>query len=175
MQKPAPVLVYLRPTRLVYVRGIGTYESTIPAVWNRLVAWLDAHGLKNQVGRSYGLAHDDPARAGGENCRYDACVAPPTTMEPSTLSEIGLTMLPGGPYACQRVEGDFDDLRGMIATAHSNAVPFEGLTIDPARPVVSIYMDTPARSRGGDLRADICLPVMAMDGSAAHPEREFVA
>ena len=50
--------VYLRPSRLVYVRASGPYQQTIPQAWERLMGWLEKNGLHSPVGRGYGLMRD---------------------------------------------------------------------------------------------------------------------
>lgn len=166
MQNSASILMYLRPTRLVFVRGIGPYEKTIQKTWDRLFVWLNANGLQTPVGRGYGLAQDNPAEVGAKNCRYDACVVLNPEMEQRASSDVGFAMLPGGPYACRRISGNYDHVRTLVANVHSELLPFPGLTLDQARPVVSIYMDNPNRQAESDLRADICMPVMAAEDVA---------
>ena len=174
MKNSASILMYLRPMRLVVVRGIGPYETTIPATWTRLFAWLDTHGYNNPVGRGYGLALDNPADVGAAHCRYDAGVALLPTMDAESLGDISVAMLPGGPYACRRVEGNYDSVRTLVAKAHSDMVPFDGLAIDLSRPIVSIYLDNPARIPVNQLRADICMPVVAADELTSLSEAALV-
>ncbi len=166
MQHSASILMYLRPIRLVYVRGTGTYETTIPETWKRLFAWLNANGFAHPAGRGYGLALDNPAGTSARECRYDACVALTPGMELRATDEIGFSTLPGGPYACRRLLGNYARVSGLVATAYADLVPFPGLALDHKRPVVSIYIDNPNRLPVGDLRADICLPVTTVDDAA---------
>ena len=44
-------LVYLRPTRLAYVRMTGPYQSSIPQAWDQLLSWIDKNGLSSPLGR----------------------------------------------------------------------------------------------------------------------------
>jgi AraC family transcriptional regulator len=163
MDNPHSVLIYLRPTRLIYVRETGRYEDTIPKAWAKLFSWLNANGLYASLGRGFGLARDNPLEIGRQNCRYDACVEIRSELEDRALRELGITTLPGGAYACRRLSGSYDRMRSVVANVYSEFAPLPGLCFDENRPVVSLYVDNPIRFRDRDLRADICVPVIADD------------
>jgi AraC family transcriptional regulator len=159
MQNPHSVLVYLRPTRLIYARVTGPYERTIPRAWDKLITWLDDNGLYAPIGRGFGLARDNPAEVGAQNCRYDACVEVTPDLEDRAIRDLGVATLPGGAYACRRLYGSYDLMRSVVTNVHSEFEPLPGLNFDSNRPVVSIYIDNPNRYAEHDLRADICVPV----------------
>jgi AraC family transcriptional regulator len=163
MDNPHSVLLYLRPTRLIYARERGCYPDTIPKAWAKLFAWLHANGLYTSLGRGYGLARDNPWEIGPQNCRYDACVEIRSEVEDKALRELGVTTLPGGAYACQRLSGSYDRMRSAVQNVYSEFTPLPGLCFDENRPVVSIYFDNPNRLVDRDLRSDICVPVIADD------------
>jgi AraC family transcriptional regulator len=163
MQNTHSVLLYLRPARLVYVRETGPYERTIPRAWYRLSNWLDDRGLYKMLGRGYGLARDNPADVGATNCRYDACIEVSAEFEDRAIRDLGLATLPGGAYACRRLTGDYDRIRSVVSKVYSDFQPFAGLGVDEGRPVVTIYVDNPNYYKESDLRADICMPVTALD------------
>jgi AraC family transcriptional regulator len=162
MQNPHSVLVYLRPTRLMYVRETGPYDRTIPKAWQRLTTWLNDNGLYAPIGRGYGLARDNPADVIGQSCRYDACVEIPPEVEDRALRDLGITTLPGGAYACRRLAGSYSRMHSVVANVYSEFVALPGLSFDSNRPVVSIYIDNPNRHAEHELRADICVPVMVV-------------
>ena len=95
-------LVYLRPARMVFVRATGPYETSIPHAWEKMFAWLEKSGIDNPVGRGFGLARDNPATVGPQNCRYDACVEVKPQYEERAGRELGLMTLPGGSYLSNR-------------------------------------------------------------------------
>lgn len=159
MQNPHSVLVYLRPTRLIYVRETGPYAVTIPRAWERLLSWLSNNGLYAPIGRGYGLAHDNPLNGNAANCRYDACVEVMPELEDRALRDLGVTTLAGGAYACRRLFGSYDKMRSTVANVHSEFVALPGLALDSNRPVVSVYVDNPKRHSENELRADICVPI----------------
>ena len=157
-------LVYLRPTRLAYVRVKGPYEQSIPDAWERMLAWLEVRGLNSSTGRGYGLARDNPARVGADNCRYDACVLVMPYLEERVNRELGIITLPAGPYVRKREAGSYDAIRSLIPSLHETFAAPSGLRLDDNRPLVTIYLDDPRHFSLNDLRADICVPVAA--GSA---------
>lgn len=154
-------LVYLRPTRLVYLRMIGAYEQVIPEAWSKLLAWHDKCGAGASAGRAYGLARDNPDRVGRDKCRYDACIESSPLIEERALRELGLIMLPAGPYARSRHVASYDGLRTTMSNLYQNFVPPRDLKIDDRRPIVTIYLDNPRRMDDAKLRADVCMPVSA--------------
>ena len=154
-------LVYLRPARMVFVRATGPYESSIPQAWEKMFAWLDKTGIDNPGGRGYGLARDNPATVGPENCRYDACVEVRPQFEERAARELGLMTLPGGSYLRQRKAGDYAMMRQAVPDIYANFAAPSGLRFDDKRPLVVIYLDDPRRFEPLDLRADVCVPVSA--------------
>ncbi len=163
MQNPHSVLLYLRPARLVYVRETGPYERTIPRAWDRLLGWLDDRGLYKTLGRGYGLARDNPADVGSAHCRYDACIEISAEFEDRAIRDLGLATLPGGAYACRRFSGSYDRIRSVVSNVYAEFQPLPGLGTDEGRPVVTIYVDNPNYYKESDLRADVCMPVTAID------------
>jgi AraC family transcriptional regulator len=155
-------LVYLRPTRLAYVRVTGAYERSIPEAWERLLTWVEKNGLNSPVGRGYGLTRDNPARVGAENCRYDACVQVSPMFEERAMRELGVFTLPPGPYTRMRQAGGYEPIRAMMPTLHSSFEAPPELRLDDRRPIVTIYLDDPRRYHDSDLRADVCVPVAAV-------------
>jgi AraC family transcriptional regulator len=96
-------LVYLRPTRLVYLRATGPSETSIPGAWSQLLAWHDKCGLGVPGGCGYGLARDNPDLVGADKCRYDACMKSTPLIEGRALRELGLIMLPRAHAASGRL------------------------------------------------------------------------
>lgn len=154
-------MVYLRPFSVVYVRATGDYASSIPQAWVRLFQWLEKTGLNSPIGRGYGLARDNPATAGIDKCRYDACIEIDPFLEARALRDLAVQTLPGGSYLRQRQSGDYNQLKDVMANFHQNFVPPQDLQLDGKRPLVTIFLDDPRRLPPAELRADICAPVAA--------------
>ena len=168
-------LVYLRPTRMVYVRATGPYESSIPQAWEKMFAWLEKTGVSSTVGRGHGLARDNPATVGAQNCRYDACVEVKPYYEERALRELGVLMLPGGSYLRKRVAGDYTEMRVTIPKLYQTFEPPTGLRFDDKRPLVVIYLDDPGRFKPEELRSDVCIPVSAKAVKARDDESQAAA
>ncbi len=154
-------LLYLRPSRLTFVRLTGPYETTIPAAWDKMFAWLDKVGCNSSFGRGYGLARDNPNTVGADKCRYDACIELEPIFEERAIRELGAQTLPGGSYVRERRIGDYQDLCVQVAKLHAAFEAPTGLMIDDKRPVVTIYLDDPRRMPPAELRSDFCVPVKA--------------
>ena len=154
-------LVYLRPSRLAYVRVTGAYETSIPEAWSRMLSWIEKNGLSSPVGIGYGLARDNAIIVGADKCRYDACIQVTPLFEERAIRELGVVTLPGGSYTRMRLAGGYEPIRSIMTTIHSEFAPSPLLRIDDKRPIVTIYLDDPRRFDGNDLRADICVPVTA--------------
>lgn len=163
-------LVYLRPTRLTYVRVTGPYETGIPEAWSRLLEWVDKRGLNSPVGGAYGLVRDNPKRVAPDKCRYDACIPIAPMFEDRALRELGLITLPGGPYTRMRQAGGYERIRSMVCSLHAEFSPPPELRLDDRRPIVTIYFDDPRRFDLADLRADVCVPVSAARSTRDVPQ-----
>ena len=152
-------LVYLRPSRLAYVRQMGAYEQSIPAAWDRLLAWLDKHGVADKTSRGFGLMRDCPTLVAPEKCRYDACVDLDPMFEERVLHELAAQTLPGGSYLRFRKTGSYEALGAALPKLHETFESPPGLRLDERRPLVTIYLDSPRRWTENGMRADVCMPV----------------
>lgn len=154
-------MVYLRPTKLAYVRKVGPYTTTIGTAWAEMLHWLERHGLRSNAACGYGLLRDNPNSCDPDQCRYDACVPVLPHFEESARRELSLITLPPGPYARKRSRGNYRAMTSMIADLHSISRMSNNLRIDERRPIVTVYLDDPRRTEEDDLRMDMCIPVAA--------------
>ncbi len=152
-------LVYLRPSRLAYVRATGAYETSAPEAWERMSSWVSKHGFGATVTRGYGMMRDNPQMIAAENCRYDACVDLNPLFEERAIRELGAQTLPGGSYVRLRKAGAFQPLRAEVAGFYTVFDAPNGLRFDDHRPIVMIFLDNPHRYTSQDIRADVCVPV----------------
>jgi DNA gyrase inhibitor GyrI len=152
-------MVYLRPARLAFVRVVGPYETSIPKAWDKIVTWMDAHGIQPVGERGYGLARDNPMLVAAEACRYDACIQVSPEFEDRAERDLGMITLPGGPYVRTRMSGSYDAMPSRLIAAFDKTDFSADLRLDARRPLVSIYLDDPRRFEARDLRADVCVPV----------------
>lgn len=152
-------LVYLRPSRLTYVRHLGPYETTISSAWKEMMGWLSSNGHHSSMGRGYGLLRDCPKNVAPEKLRFDACVELDPLFEERAIRELGAQTLPGGSYLRVRNVGSYASLQAKLANFHAGFEAPPGLKLDERRPIVTIYLASPLRQDEDSLRADVCVPV----------------
>lgn len=155
--------IYLRPTELIAFRAHGPYSQSAPDAWERMFAWMGRFGLRGVVKRGFGMAHDDPRKVPGPECRYDACIELPPDLPKGARDELHDQRLPGGPYARHRFVGPHTELGRAARQLREQWASRHGLDIADDRPLVEIYLDDPAFCDAGRLRTDICLPVVFVD------------
>lgn len=160
-------LVYLRPVQVAYVRVRGPYAVSSAQAWEKMLAWLDAHMIRNVVERGFGLAHDDPRCVDQRALRYDACVQIPVDTMPDAFREFSVQTLPGGAFARRRYVGPHSGIRDEFHNMRSTWAPARGLALDNKRPFVEIYLDDPLRCPPNELRTDLCIPVMIASNASA--------
>lgn len=158
-------LVYLRPSRLTYVRVTGPYETAIPQAWAKLFSWLDKHGMNTPPGRCYGLSRDNPQRMDAAQCRYDACIEMNPLFEERAMRDLGLVSLPAGPYARVRHASGYAGLSTALSDLYGTFKAPPDLRLDDRRPMVTIYLADPRKLEPASLRADVCVPVAAARAS----------
>lgn len=154
--------VYLRPTRLVFVRQLGAYETSVVAAWERLYSWMRQRGLQADGGSFYGLVRDNPAKVPAGKCRYDACIELPLNLDTAAMAEIQVQRLPAGAYSRHKYVGRYDNIAATTLPICNEQIPALGLRVAEERPMVVIYMADPLRRDADQLKAEICVPVSAM-------------
>lgn len=158
-------LVYLRPVQVAYFRYQGSYAKSSVDAWAAMFSWLDASGLRAAVGRGYGLQRDNPQEVGLGACRYDACVEVPDGLDPGLLDKVSMQKLPGGAYARTRHVGSYEDVSRVITSMRDGWMSSNQLMIDTRRPIVTIYLVDPKNADTKQLKADVCLPVTAVEAT----------
>jgi AraC family transcriptional regulator len=143
---------------VAYMRHVGPYGAGgIPALWNRLNAWIARHGLDGPGRLTVGIGHDDALVTPPERCRYDACVVVPRAFAADRL--VNLTDLPGGKYAITMFAGTAHEIVGAWEALYRSWLPESGYEPDD-RPCLEIYRGRPdVASRPGTFRCDLCMPV----------------
>ena len=152
-------LVYLRPKRVVYQSAFGPFRHSARAAWGSMIAWMNENGIRREVTSGYGLALYCPENEDSKKQRYEACIELPPSIAPEDTRGVRFQELPGGAYVRRRHVGSVEllgdairELRGQFASAH-------GLSIDPRRPLVEIYINDATKVPSKDIRVDLCLPV----------------
>lgn len=155
--------VYLRPTRVVFVRETGRYSQSSQLAWKRMFDWLNTAALTEQPRRGYGLARDNPRLKPVEQCRYDACVEITDGMESRLPEGFNIQTLPGGPYVRKRHVGNHATLRDTIVEVREGWLPARGLAVDTRRPLVEVYLTDPRFVPADQMKTEICMPIQVDD------------
>ena len=90
-------IVELEPMRVASAHGFGKQPEGI--AWDKLLTWMNAHGLKRDEVRFFGFNNPDPS-PGSPNYGYEQWV----TVGPDAVSEGEITVkeFGGGHYAVTR-------------------------------------------------------------------------
>jgi len=153
-------LVYLKPRQVAYVRRTGPYQRSSIEAWTVMFDWLERHGLRRQMTAGYGLAQDNPVNVSPQDCRYDACCELPEDFPAAKAAALSVQTLPGGAFARTRHVGPYSDARDAITMLRDQWLSNQpNLNLDPARPMLIIYLDDPKLKDEAFLKCDVCMPV----------------
>ena len=154
--------VYLRPTKLAFVRSNGRPSIASQEAWARLYKWLDQSEFSRLAGPGYGLNRSHQANGSTENCSYDACIELRPEMEGRLPRDFRVQTLPGGPYARHGHIGSRAGLGEALVQLRDGWMMQRKLLICTDRPVVEIFLSDARRVAEEKLRTDICVPVKAV-------------
>ncbi len=95
-------IVKVAPTRVAYVRNIGSYFGSGGNAGTRMavesiIKWAKSHGLWAESERIIEVSWDCSSMTPDTLCRYDACIPIPDNY--TNTSDISVQTLPGGFYA----------------------------------------------------------------------------
>ena len=153
---------YLRPTSVVYVRGVGPYETSAVDAWQRMLGWLDRTQMRAGVDVGIGFVRDNPNEVGQFLRRYDACIAVRPGIAPDLAAGIGRQTLPGGAFAAYSHVGTHREIPDLFSQLHRDWVPRRGLSVDYGRPFIEIYKNDPGRTAVEDRITELLVPVGAV-------------
>jgi AraC family transcriptional regulator len=158
----------LPPRRVAYMRYIGPYGAHgIPELWERLVTWMQAHGLDVATTTRLGVAHDDPAITQAEKCRYDACAVVRNDFQADR--SVNVTTIPGGRFAIWPFSGTAHEIQGSWDRVFAGWLPHSGYQPDD-RPCLEVYRGR-AFDKTGIFRCDLCLPVRRSESARCPRDR----
>ena len=143
---------------VAYMRYVGPYgPHGIPALWDRLIAWMEPRGLCTPARIRLGIGYDDPSITAAAQCRYDACVVVP----PDFVGDrwVNVTDVRGGRYAVTEFAGTADEIEGAWNSMFSAWLPGSGYAPDD-RPCYEIYRgEAKTSATTHRFRCELCLPV----------------
>lgn len=142
---------------VVFTWRTGAYPQSAPEAWDALWTWIHNKGHMEQVKRMIGFGLDNPAVTAADQCRYEACIELHSGAVADDDAGIGVQTLPGGTYAVYRMVGAYSQMPECFQTLRNDVLPEKGLTIDPFRPFLEIYVsgNVPEDER----QTDLCIPV----------------
>jgi len=146
-------IVEIAPMRLHTILHVGSVAQ-IPQAWERLNAWLSAHGLRDQVELAVGLCERGPNEAG--DIVYRAGVVLRGAVAASDGVEI--VEAPGGRYACHRLVGPYSGIAAAFEKLYREWLPASGYQPDD-RPALDICRNDPSVTPEPELVTDLLAPV----------------
>jgi AraC family transcriptional regulator len=158
-EAPMQVQVRAQPAfHVAYLRYVGPYGAHgIPALWRRLLTWMEPRGLATPASIRLGVAYDDPAITAAERCHYDACVVVP----PGFVADapVNVTDVPGGRYAVAGFVGTAHEIEDAWDRVFRAWLPGSGYEPDD-RPCYELYRgETMVDAAAHRFRCELCLPV----------------
>lgn len=143
---------------VAYVRHVGSYLETYRA-WAKLGIWAAQHRLFPPEQSFIGISLDDPAGTEEEECRYDACVTVPSTLNRADAPpEIRFQTLPGGLYAKFYFYDTPDKLALLYQSIFGNWLPDSDYDPDD-RYCLEFSMNDPAQDPEGKAKVDLYIPI----------------
>jgi AraC family transcriptional regulator len=151
----------LATQHVAYMRYVGPYGPRgIPELWMRLRRWMDTRGLEVASTVRLGIAYDDAGITEPAKCSYDACVVVSAGFAADRW--VNLNDVTGGRYAVAAFRGTAQQIEGAWHEVFAVWLPDSGYQPDD-RACFEIYRGaSPAGSKGGAFRCDLCLPVRAL-------------
>jgi AraC family transcriptional regulator len=155
-----PMSVRLAEMPVLHVaamRYVGPYGAHgIPALWQRMRAWITAHDLGPGPRVKLGIAHDDPCITAPARCRYDACVVVPRDFVADRLVDV--LEVPGGLYAVAGFVGSPHEIESTWDRVFAGWLPGSGYEPDD-RPCYEVYRGDPSAGDRGVFRCELHRPV----------------
>ncbi len=152
-----PRIVARESTRVACLRYVGPAGEPIGRFWSKTVRpWLGDYGLIDCP--RFGVALDDPARTPPEQCRYDACVQLPPSLEipGSTTNTIA-----GGRYAVLTFKGTAAQIAGAWAEFSGPGLTQAAYLVDSARRPFEYYPRGASHdAKTGTFACELCIPVV---------------
>lgn len=145
----------LPPLHIAYltIEGFaeGQFNEGISAGFDRVAAWVDAHGLWTQETLCVGVVYDLAEGAPGGARRYDAGFTVPAHVQAGS-DGVAIQDLPQGEYAAVRVEVPNTGPEAMGLAIEKMAQAFDAILTDwlptspfrlDDRPCLELYLSAP--------------------------------
>lgn len=143
------------PLHVVRLRHVGPYDE-VGRTFERLAAWVGAHGLFGPWTQGMGISHDDPEVTPPEYLRYDAAFVVPRAIE--SQGEIQGVELPSRDYVTALHKGPYSGLALSYAALMRWWLRHGDGQLSDA-PAVEFYLNQPGLTPPESLLTKICLAV----------------
>ncbi len=142
---------------VAYVRKVGSYLDTGDA-WTTLIQWVNHNGINTKYQNFIGISLDDPAVVKELDCRYDACVTIPNTLEKKANDDVQFRKLSGGLYAVYHFYDTTDKLAIAFKSIFGQWLPDSEYDADD-RECLEFCLNNPAEDPEGKCKTDIYIPI----------------
>jgi AraC family transcriptional regulator len=143
------------PLTVIRLRHVGPYGD-VGQTFERLSAWVGAHGLFGPWTQGLGISYDDPEVTPPEHLRYDAAFTVPRAMPGE--GEIQALELPARDYATAIHTGPYAGLGVAYAGLMRWCLRRTDLDVSDT-PALEFYLNQAGHTAPESLRTKICLAV----------------
>ena len=143
------------PLSVVRLRHKGPYGD-VGQAFERLAAWVGAHGLFGPWTQGLGIGYDDPEVTPSEHLRYDAAFTVPRAV--AGEGEIQCIELPARDYVTTVHKGPYTGLAVAYAGLMRWWLQYGDGELSDA-PALDFYLNQPGPTAPESLLTKICLPV----------------
>ncbi len=123
----------------------GYALAAIEAAWEELIERARQLGFSTEPFDAFGLSFDSPRLTQAELCRYHACVACPSDVEPPP--PLFRSSIPAGRYAVFPYVGAASEVEEMVRAIYSVWLPQSSLQPDDFAPIDHYVSGGPVRGR----------------------------
>ncbi len=150
-----PIIKYLDEVNLAYIRHIGDYKK-VDKTWRKLVKVGWSHNILDQYTKLYGIYYDDPEITQESNLRFDACFE----IEESQKFYKGLSYrkTDKGKYLIFRCTCELKHLPAAYDLIYGDYILNQNIELED-RPVLEIYLTSPAFHIQKKYITEICIPI----------------
>jgi AraC family transcriptional regulator len=151
----APVVQVFNDTNVAYIRHIGDYKR-VDKTWIKLVKWGLIHNILNKDTKLFGIYYDDPDITKENHLRFDACFE--IQDFEAMYKELSHRKIEGGKYLVFRCTCELKRLSEVYDIIYGDYIFKRNIELED-RPIIEIYVTSPAFKRQKKYITDICVPI----------------
>lgn len=150
----------LDPVDVAYVRHVGPYAADADLfgrLFEELFAWAMPRGLVRYPLHTYCIYHDAPEITPEEKLRVSVCI--PVTPGTTATAAVGRLTIPGGRYACTRMDVGPAEYGEAWAWTYVHWLPGSGFEPDDRNAFEHFVAESDGEMSAERRRVEICVPV----------------